>query len=183
MNQDEIIFGIGLSKTGTTSLASALDILGFKSVHNWNLCVKSILKSDGPLISGKLLKFNAFLDQPWPMLYKRAAREYPNAKFILTTRDVKKYASSRLKHNLIFFRNGRKPKSRRNLHLLYMLEYMTHVENVHEFFEGSKNFFEFDLCRFPQWKELCQFLGREVPDVEFPCLNKRIEHEKNSDRL
>jgi len=30
----------------------------------------------------------------------------------------------------------------------------------------------FNLCDFPEWEPLCNFLGVDVPDVPFPHLNK-----------
>ena len=81
------IFGIGLSKTGTTSLARALEILGYKT-RDYIGVTKYIA---GDLSSVDLQEIDAndaFTDTPIPSFYKQLDEKYPNSKFILTTRNM-----------------------------------------------------------------------------------------------
>lgn len=82
------LFGIGLHKTGTTSLHEAFKMLGFDSLH-WGT-------GEAPLIwyemnalgrSPTLEQFYALSDNPIPILYEQLDKAYPGSKFILTIRD------------------------------------------------------------------------------------------------
>src|SRR5208282_158379 len=82
------VFGIGLHKTGTTSLHEAFKMLGFDSLH-WGT-------GEAPLIwyemnalgrSSTLEQFYALSDNPIPLLYEKLDKAYPGSKFILTIRD------------------------------------------------------------------------------------------------
>lgn len=78
------IFGIGLSRTGTSSLNQALISLGFKSVHY-------------PPINhlfDVMEKYDAATDTTVAVKYKQLDRKYPNSKFILTTRDIGEWLRS-----------------------------------------------------------------------------------------
>ena len=82
------IFGIGMHKTGTTSLARALRILGYDSAHwkspRW---AKNIWRE---MVSGErsptLERHYALCDLPIAILYRQLDAAYPGSKFILTTR-------------------------------------------------------------------------------------------------
>ena len=87
------IFGIGLSKTGTTSLAGALEILGF-SVKDC-LGVKTYTKGDiSSIDSSALATYDAFTDTPIPSFYQELDKLYPNAKFVLTVREMDAWLNS-----------------------------------------------------------------------------------------
>jgi hypothetical protein len=84
------VFVIGWHRTGTRSLAHALRILGFKTVHWWPgwLSQREVEK---PSI---LRKFDAFADFPFPLIYRQLDKWYPDARFILTTRTVESWLRS-----------------------------------------------------------------------------------------
>src|SRR5205807_261378 len=80
------IFGIGLSKTGTTSLANALQILGYNTKDNMGV----VKYAAGDLSSVDLDivdAFDAVTDTPVPSFYRELDARYPGSKFILTVRD------------------------------------------------------------------------------------------------
>ncbi len=81
------IFGIGLSRTGTTSLNNALKILGFKSVHFDPRLYDNI---NTPIINN----FDAFTDNPIPLIYKKLDTLIPDCRFILTTRNIEGWLNS-----------------------------------------------------------------------------------------
>ena len=81
------VFGIGLSKTGTTSLARALEILGYNTRDYLGVT----RYSPGDLTSIDLDEVNAndaFTDTPIPSFYRELDKMYPGSKFILTVRDM-----------------------------------------------------------------------------------------------
>lgn len=85
------IFGIGLSKTGTTSLAHALEILGYRTKDYPGL---SRYRA-GDLSSVDLAvvdAYDALTDTPIPSFYRELDQRYPGAKFILTVRASRRLA-------------------------------------------------------------------------------------------
>jgi len=81
------IFGIGLSRTGTSSLHYLLEGLGYRSKHYV-----------GELITNPRhdldIAFDAFSDSPIPLLYPQLDKRYPGSKFILTTRNKNDWLKS-----------------------------------------------------------------------------------------
>ena len=87
------IFGLGLSKTGTTSLAHALDILGYK-VRD---CLGITIYRKGQISSidrTALKNYDALTDTPIPSFYRELDIEFPNSKFILTVRELDAWLNS-----------------------------------------------------------------------------------------
>ena len=89
------VFGIGLSKTGTTSLYAALDRLGFRSGtyrHLRALGLDAWFRGD---FSGDPLgDYDALSDLPVGAFYRQLDRRYPGSKFILTHRDRESWLAS-----------------------------------------------------------------------------------------
>ena len=100
------IFGVGLNKTGTTSIAKALEILGFDSVHfvSKKGNIKNIIEKNGqnaqPLLNG-IEEYDAYLDWNRPQtnhFFKKFDLQYPDSKFILHTRPMEDWIKSRYQH-------------------------------------------------------------------------------------
>ena len=75
------IFGIGLSKTGITSLGAALETLGFS--------VKQF-----PLSLAQIVNFDAAIDTSVAVWYRELDKLYPGARFIYTTREKSSWLRS-----------------------------------------------------------------------------------------
>jgi hypothetical protein len=98
------VFCIGSNKTGTTSLDSAMKILGFTSMPeelayefvSQDADSKMQERNFRRLMSINAKKFNFFEDLPfgYGMNYKVIREFYPEAKFILTTRDADAWFNS-----------------------------------------------------------------------------------------
>ncbi len=87
------IFGIGLSKTGTTSLAGALTMLGYKTRDY--IGVTRYIPHDLSCIPREELDgYDAFTDTPIPSFYRELDAAFPDSKFILTVRDAKGWLTS-----------------------------------------------------------------------------------------
>jgi len=100
------IFGIGMHKTGTTSLHTALGILGFDSAHwksarwarrIWQEMCTWTANATVPA-SPTLEHHYALCDLPIPMMYRELDTAYPGSKFILTVRDEAKWIESVRNH-------------------------------------------------------------------------------------
>lgn len=86
------VFGIGLSRTGTQSITSAMRILGYKTVHYPQI----LLYKAGKLSTDfkPLENFDAAFDTPVTRFYKELDRNFPASKFILTVRDIDSWLKS-----------------------------------------------------------------------------------------
>lgn len=80
------IFGIGLNKTGTTSLGNFFELLGY--THYCKSSYKNIEKIKNKIneIYDLVEKYDMFEDWPWPLIYEKIYFKYPKSKFILTIR-------------------------------------------------------------------------------------------------
>lgn len=89
MRQKGKIFGIGLPKTGTSSLAIALRILGYKAFHNPKLHRSLSLEGVYKYL-GNWDAITNFGEHFYPQL----DANYPGSKFILTVRDAEQWLAS-----------------------------------------------------------------------------------------
>lgn len=115
MNEKEIIFCVGLQKSGTSSLNKALRVLGYtvKSyipeliapMDKWRIGSESAEEGwtfdpEKHVDLSILNDYDGFSDNPcsFAPVYKTVDKEFPNAKFILTIRSREKWANSAKKH-------------------------------------------------------------------------------------
>jgi len=184
------VFGIGLSRTGTRTLAAALNLLGIKA--KW---FPSDLTTYSELISGRfelsiLKQYHALTDTPAVPYYPQFDRIYPGSKFILTVREKESWLESAEKHWVAnTFRGLEPPNAPHWRHFCSFINcsvygchgfnrdrfsyvYDTHVENVHRFFrDRSDSVLTINICTGEGWQVLCPFLGCEIPEVRFPRMD------------
>lgn len=175
------IFGIGLSKTGTTSLAGALEILGYrtKDFPGMTRYVPGDLGSIDPAV---LAQHDALTDTPIPSFYRELDRRYPGSKFILTVRDMEGWLQSCMKQ---FNARHAAKQSEANSRLFVDL-YGTAVFDEAQFREGYQRFVDgvmdhfkdrpdsllvLDIAAGQGWAELCAFLDKPEPELPFPKTN------------
>mgnify|MGYP003145868627 FL=1 len=92
MTDSTKIFGIGYPKTGSKSLAAALRMMGYEVLHDEISIVRDrIVKND--LTELKNTQFDAFINVS-PKAFFLYDREFPNSKFILTTRSPDSWIKS-----------------------------------------------------------------------------------------
>jgi Sulfotransferase domain len=184
----EVVVGVGLSKTGTTSLSDALNVLGYRSFHTPPIIKMREDHQIDYFWPWWLSKYNAYCDLPVPAYYKLFDKKYPNAKFILTVRDSEDWLKSCKKHYTKEFADYMRNKStNHNLIMsfhkffygaevfdedLYLQKYNSHIEEIMNYFEGRDNFLLLDIFNGEPYKELSSFLGKNAPTTEFPHSNK-----------
>lgn len=175
------IFCIGLSKTGTTSLARALKILGYKTKDNPGIV--NYITGDLSSIDVSVLEDNdAISDTPIPSFYRELDEKYPNSKFILTVRDMEGWLNSCKKQ----FTQKLADKQNDAHNRLFMDLYDSTVFDEEKFRRGYENFvagvyrhfasrqkdlLTLDITAGDGWEMLCPFLGKPIPDVPFPKAN------------
>jgi len=167
------IFGIGLAKTGTTSLNDAFAILSISSIG----CPASI---------SSIKRFDAATDGIVADQFEELDRVFPNSKFIYTIRDRESWLESYIRYH------GRKQSSLPGhsdmVQRLYgttgidrqtlMDAYDRHERHVQEYFrERPDDLLVFNVCGGQaDWETLCTFLGRPVPDAPFPASNEKFSN-------
>jgi hypothetical protein len=184
------IFGIGMQKTGTSSLHAAFQILGFDSFH-WG-------RGEAPRMwhemnaagrSSTLEQHYALSDNPIPVMFEKLDRAYPGSKFILTIRDEASWLSSveRLwdhRYNPTRWMWDVYPFSN-TIHAamygqkdfdadVFLARYRRHNAEVMEYFaERPDDLLVMDMeapsCK---WEQICGFLGASIPTVPFPTANQ-----------
>lgn len=176
------VFGLGLSKTGTTSLARALDILGYRTRDY--LGVTRYIAGDLASISLEEINTNdAFTDTPIPSFYKQLDKQYPGSKFILTTRDMDGWLKSCKKQfteRIVARQNEATSQLHTDLYGCFAFNqekyasgYTRHVNSVLDYFKNRPgDLLVVDICGGQEnWVKLCTFLEQPVPDVPFPVTN------------
>jgi len=172
------IFGIGLHRTGTSSLAAALHILGYRTLQTPVNVFKTI---DHPCLEEN----DAFTDLPIPLLYKELDQKFPGSKFICTIRDVDKWLASvkwLFSTGRIQF-NWRKTPVVDEIHEalygvslydadVFRATYFAYYHDVRLYFEDrSQDLLMMNFSQGEGWDELCLFLNKEIPIIEFPRRN------------
>ena len=186
------VFGIGLSKTGTSSLSKALSMLNFSTAHWTNPYSHDLItKEDVPL-------FDSLTDISISHQYKDLYEKYPEAKFVLTSRSVEKWEKSFLTHyarsmHSTSFDDLKKiiteqypPRFGQRYidmhHELYFKHndlsdaYQAHEQDVLSFFQGRENqLLMLDVSKPNALQELSNFLGVDSPQSNFPHVNTKEE--------
>jgi Sulfotransferase domain len=171
------VFGIGLPKTGTSSLHSGLCRLGFRSIYNVgvaNKAIKKAIRERKPILF-YLRGYNAFTDAPFYEHYRTLDRQYPGCRFIYTTRDIESWMTSQRIHNEIWNKlNPGKPlrtfgpkqeqKWRQKWSILHYA--------IRKYFVGRADFLELDVCAGQGYEALCPFLNMPVLGESFPHQNE-----------
>ncbi len=165
------VLGIGLSKTGTTSLAEALRSLGYSVV-------------DFPKTMREIERHEAATDTPVAAAYETLDRRFPGSKFVYTVRDKDKWLESCramwARRQPLF---NSVPFIKTLVRQLYgttvfdadafSTAYDRHDAKVRRYFaERPSDLLVVDLStRTDRWEVLCGFLGKPVPTVDFPRSN------------
>jgi Sulfotransferase domain len=181
------VFGIGMHKTATTSLHTALQYLGIDSAHwksaHWAKAIWEEMNAWGRSLT--LERYYAVSDLPLALLYQQLDAAYPGSKFILTTRTEHRWIASvknhwSHEHNKFRADWTHDPFTHRVHKLLYgqkgfdaeifAARFRRHNSEVAEYFKDRPD----DLLVMDMdqqgagWPALCAFLKRPIPDVAYP---------------
>ena len=173
------IIGIGLNKTGTTTLGVCLRQWGFKHISCNKEAFDLWKTGDYPALLKWVEAFDSFEDWPWPLIYREIDQAFPGCKFILTRRkDEKTWFKSLCKHaertGPTEFRKRiygyEMPEGHEAEHIRF---YRAHNEAVRTYFEQRPGDL-LEVCweEGDGWRELAGFLGYPLPDIPFPHANK-----------
>ena len=188
------VFGIGMFKTGTTTLEHCLKILGMRHVDYQTDHIYFNGKSQGFLqrnldkiivdydydnlsneemdtIKKVVNNYDAFSDHPWMWCFKKCYELYPDSKFILTVRkDSQTVANS---DRNFWKMNGASERDMPD-DSEFIHRYETHNAIVREFFKDKNNYIELCWENGDDWNKLCKFLNIEIPSLPFPHANRGV---------
>lgn len=178
------IFGIGLNKTGTKTLASCLNTLGFRhssyTSYSFHLLTE-ITNGCYTDLYEHVEKYDSFDDWPYPLVYPLLDQRFPGSKFILTKRSsAEKWYESLAAHSLRTDPEiGTKTRQ-----LVYGFAYPQMDKNAFfQYYDShllvARNYFSdrpadmVEVCwdTNPEWDMLCKFLDCQPPDRAFPHKN------------
>lgn len=182
------VFGIGFHKTGTTSLAHALTTLGYTVAGPNGLNDPDIASNAHTLAYAIAERFDAFQDNPWPVLYREMDKRYPGSKFILTLRPTDAWIQSQVKHfgettspMREWIYGAGCPKGNEDV---YIARYERHNREVLDYFsQRPDHLLVFHLSAGTGWDEICAFLGKPVPSVPFPHSNRAVDRESHPESV
>ena len=188
------IFGIGLSRTGTTSLTFALEMLGYRSVHfptdprSRTEIMRALRNSPASLRLSILDDVDAVTDTPVCATFPALDAAYPGSRFLYTVRDKEEW----LKSCERFWATVLEPYCRANpadATVAYVTTVCDRIYGGIEFdrvrFAGAFDDYEaqvttyfrdrpndlltIDICGGEGWPPLSRFLGAPAPRGRFPA--------------
>lgn len=176
-------FGIGLPRTGTSSLHHAFLALGLRSIHHH---ADARTRRQVELADYRLdiMEHTDLLcDHLTPIIFPQLLTAFPDARFIYTLRNEDSWIRSLQK--VEFTHQPARVGSFRYYARLavfgcavfneerYRWVFRDHDRRVRSFFTGdlADRLLEFDISRGDGFDRLCPFLGLPVPDQPYPHHN------------
>lgn len=175
------VFCVGFQKSGTTSMETALQMLGYRvaSVYGRDLSLPELQRRYVEIGLSRAEEVDAAQDMPWPLLYRELDAAYPDAKFILTTRDEDAWWKSILGHfgrnkdvmqQLVYGEEAGAPLGHEKR---YRRIYREHNQRVQDYFaDRPGKLLTLDFSAPVEWGPLCAFLDIAVPEAPFPRSNQ-----------
>lgn len=189
------VIGVGFGRTGTTSVQRALEELGYHAynfeavMQNEQFGVWREADEGHPDWPAIFAGYDASISWPACFFYKELYEAFPDAKFILTTRDPERWAESvsrSMKHfpKLKAFRFI--PRVRAMLGLVdtmmvpklgsinpgkeHLINLLAEHNRAVQAFLPTEKLLVYEVK--DGWEPLCDFLGQPVPDTPFPFENQ-----------
>ncbi|MEA2563615.1 MAG: hypothetical protein QOH06_5119 [Acidobacteriota bacterium] len=185
---DRKVFGLGLSKTGTSSLAEALNVLGIRTIHYPSDDSTYECLRNGRYRLPILEEYQGAVDIPVAPFYAQLDAEYPGSRFVLTVREPAAWLRSvELHWELMMDWWHRYPDFKRFQEFIsarvygsvgfsregFLAAYENHRRNVEQYFRNRPgDLLVLDICGGEGWEALCPFLGVGTPEAPFPHANE-----------
>lgn len=179
------VLGSGLSRTGTTSLAAALNTIGYKTLHYAPEAIEDIVegKSSDLKLSERYFGCDAVTDIPAAFFFEEFLEQYPNIKVVHTERPEDSWLRSMKSHyqRLLSICPSWPNCFEARLHqcvygsedvneFVYLKKYREHNRRVLQIVP-SDQLLVMDITKGDGWEKLCSFLDKPVPSLSFPYLN------------
>ncbi len=177
------IFGIGWAKTGTTTLGTCFEILGLSYQGPDLSLIRDLRDADLTRIINLARQKQAFADWPWPILFKELDEAFPGSLFVLTTRSPQRWLRSY--RNMLASQGVASSDMNEVRSILYGLTFpnvsdaqllervQRHNAAVRRYFSArADDLLVVDWETGSGWRELCGFLGMDIPRRPFPWANQ-----------
>ena len=182
------VLGLGLSKTGTSSLTDALNLLGIRAVHYPHDAQTLRELRAGQYRLSILEDVQGVTDICVAPFYAQLDHAFPGSKFVLTVREKESWLRSCEVHwqllmqwweNFPEFKTFHEFASASTYGVIdysrerFSYVYDTHVANVRAYFKDRPDdLLVIDICAGEGWEKLCPFLGLDQPRAPFPHANE-----------
>lgn len=188
------LFGIGLNKTGTTTLGACMARLGWRHKSADRELLLAWERGDLDSVFRVIDQHDSFEDWPYPLMWREIYQRYGDgARYVLTVRrDAETWLASLMRHSLITHPHlhARRiayghdyPHGREAEHLAF---YERHNDAVRRFFDTPERRHLFtELCweRGDGWPALCGLLDVPVPDEPLPHANRMTDERIGANRF
>lgn len=167
------IFGVGLTRTGTTSLAVAMTQVGYNNVVHY--------PSERTLFAGQ---YDGAFDLPVVINYKALDKVFPESRFIYTVREKDDWLDSMEKYLERKETNSGQQRTSRILVYgnpvfdrgLYSFAYDRHHNDVLAYFKTRpQDLLTLNICGGDGWAPLLSFLGIDASVDSFPHEHQHID--------
>eukprot|EP00042_Codosiga_hollandica_P016445 m.42035 g.42035 ORF g.42035 m.42035 type:complete len:452 (-) comp46326_c0_seq1:39-1394(-) len=195
----EKVFGVGLSKTGTTSIAAAVKLLGYRTVHYDHRFVPFMLGNHSRFsIAQHYADVDAVFDLPTALYFRELLAAFPTAKFVLSLRDPEAWYESYRSHRQLYQHTYSGCPLPSRMRLIGELAYGGGEDNKTAWVSHFENHNRAVLHHIPApqlllldiskeatgWEKLCAFLDQSGgpcarPFPPFPTENARTERASN----
>ncbi len=171
MKPASYVWGLGLSRTGTTSLEKALKILGYNPIHY-------------PYRFEDIEGYDSGSDIPILLWFEELDQKYPNSKFIWTERDISSWLVSCKKY---FALHSNPPQRvlelRQDCYSCLDFDQARFREAYYQWGAKVLNYFKdrpedllvLRVTDGEGWEKICPFLGQSIPDQLFPIANQAVQ--------
>jgi len=187
------VIGTGFGRTGTDSLRTALNLLGFGPCHHmievmhsddartlWRTEMAKVERGETPDYAALLHGYNSCVDFPSAMIWPQLVALNPQAKVILTLRSAESWWASFEKTILQGIQRNTEPDAL--VAVLGRLVFGGHAGNRERAIAAFEANTAKTLATVPAdrllvhrlgdgWEPLCAFLGVPVPDAPYPSGN------------
>jgi hypothetical protein len=173
-------------RSATQSTDLLLKNLGYKTIHYGGNMIRTRSESSDDIfneIHKKIHKYDAFLDNPFPVMYEHFDTQYPGSKFILIKRDPDSWYNSILAINEYLKKSKIDPFEKTFFdayldkvptlfkdipHKDYILCYNRHIEAVENYFKDKDNLLILDISNSKKGIKIANFLNKDIfPKVDF----------------
>jgi hypothetical protein len=190
------IVGSGLGRTGTKSMQTALNMLGFGPCHHMVEVFRQpetmalwIEASKGKDVWDEIFKdYQSAVDYPTAAFWRQLADKYPDAKVLHTTRDADQWYESA--YSTILSPNSPASRAGSGVQAEFFASFAGQIRPHMEDRAYMTDYFrkhdaEVKATIAPErllvyeagsgWEPLCRFLGAPVPKEPYPSENSRAE--------
>lgn len=174
-----------MPRTGSRSLARALQTLGYRTCHWEPHRLADILNGETPNPNFRRYDdVDAILDIPNSLFYRELMEAYPQHRIIITLRDEHQWWLSVKKHYEWVRQYLKKDLEQAIIaqqiafgstydnEFMYKKRFREHQEAILNLPLPPERLLSIDICGGEGWDKLCRWLNVQTPVIEFPWLHE-----------